>query len=264
MEKQFENKENLIMYLEFLRDAEAVKPENEVDNDLIDACVYVLLDLQNKKVTLTPEQIKERVRNIPFKDSDAFEEYKNKKNKTIRTKRVLIIAACIAVLIALLSFISSATEYDIINRFFASFTDMPFDTEYSVDNESFVKNGDSVFYKSFDKAEKGEGINILEPKYIPDNSEISELNFYDLDNQRTGNIIFENSNVSFTVTINGVVIDEIKSNIQPEIINDFECYFVIMDDINLVQVYFEHDGNLYRITYNSKDELVKMIESLKE
>ena len=141
---------------------------------------------------------------------------------------------------------------------------MPFDTEYSVDNESFVKNGDSVFYKSFDEAEKDEGINILEPGYIPDGLEIEQLNFYNSDNNRLGQIYFNNSNISFTITISGVVTDDIKSYTQQKTIKEINCYFVEMEDVNLVQVYFEHDGNLYDITYNSKDELVKIIESLKE
>lgn len=264
MEKQFENKENLIMYLEFLRDTEALKPEDEVDNDLIDACVYVLLDLQNKKVSLTPEQIKERVRNIPFKDSVAFEEYKNKKNKTIRTKRVLIIAACIAVLIALLSFISSADEFDILKDKFGKITNAPFDTWFEHGDDSELRNSDTVIYESFEEAEQGEGINILKPEYIPDGLEVNEINFNNTDNKRVGDFVFGNVGISLSVTLESDVITEVKNNIQPEIINDLECYFVIMDDVNLVQVYFEHDGNLYSITYNSKDELVKMIDSLKE
>ena len=82
MKNELKNKKELIKFLEFIRDTEASKPVDEIDKDLIDACVYVLLDLQDKNTALSPEQIKEKVRAIPFEDSTvSLEEYKNKKKK---------------------------------------------------------------------------------------------------------------------------------------------------------------------------------------
>lgn len=266
MKNELKNKKELIKFLEFIRDTEASKPVDEIDTDLIDACVYVLLDLQDKNTALSPEQIKEKVRAIPFEDSTvSLEEYKNKKKKTIRTKRVFLIAACIGILIALLVTASTGSEYNILKDIFGRIVDAPFDVWYNQGNDSEIHNNGTVIYKSFDEAEKGEGINILEPGYLPDDSEFADISFYsDEYNKRIGDVRFTNIEIPFTVVKDSCVTEDIKSYTYEENIGSNVCYFVEMEDVNLVQVYFEHDGNLYDITYNSKDELVKIIESLKE
>ena len=265
MEKAKQNKDNLIMYLEFLRDTEAAKPVDEMDTDLIEACVYVLLDLQDKHVSLTPEQIQEKVRSIPFKDSSEFDEYKKAKKKKLKKKRVLFIAACIGILAALLSFITTADELDILKDKFGKITNAPFDTWFEHGEDTVVRVDGTHIYQSFNEAEKAEGINILEPEYIPGGLNVEYINFYNNENdKRICDIFFTDVGVSFAITTNSIITDDIKSYTYKEKVGEFDCFFVEMHDVNLVQVYFEHDGNLYDITYNDKEELVKIIENLKE
>lgn len=265
MKNELKDKNNLIMYLEYLRDTEATKPVDEMDTDLIESCVQILLDLQDKTVTLSPEEINERVSNIPFDNLSSFNEQKNKKKKPAKVKRILIIAACVGILVALLGFTSTGTEYSILKNLFGKITNAPFDVSFSEGNDSEIRSSGTMVYESFADAEKSEGINILEPQYIPDNLEIIELTFHNGENNiRIGNIFFEDAKISFDLKTDSVVTDDIKSYTYKEIINDFECYFVEMDDVGLVMVNFEHDGNLYSISYTSKDEIVKMIENLKK
>ena len=48
MDTNFQDKEKVIYYLSVIRDAEIAKPDHEADKELINACVDLLLDLQNK------------------------------------------------------------------------------------------------------------------------------------------------------------------------------------------------------------------------
>lgn len=254
------------MYLEFLRDTEAAKPVDEMDTNLIEACVYVLLDLQDKHVSLTPEQIQEKVRSIPFKDSSEFDEYKKAKKKKLKKKRVLLIAACIGILAALLVLGSVATEWDIVKEYFGKNTNVPFDIEYFFGNESAIHHSGSMYYKSISKAEKAENIELLEPTYLPDGNETNEISLNNDGDLRTG---YFNLSIGPPLSIEFTVEEKIPDDIMAfimytETINNFECHFVEMDDVNMVQAYILHKGVVYNITYNNKEELVKIIENLKE
>ena len=266
MEKAKQNKDNLIMYLEFLRDTEAAKPVDEMDTDLIEACVYVLLDLQDKHVSLTPEQIQEKVRSIPFKDSSEFDEYKKAKKKKLKKKRVLFIAACIGILVALLVLGSVATETDPITEFYGKHSDIPFEIEYFFGNESLIRHNSNGIYETISEAEKAENIDLLEPTYLPDGNEIVDIGFTDEDNLRIGIFTFNiGPPLSMEFSMQEKIPDDIMAFIMyTETINNLECHFVEMDDINMVQAYIMHNGIVYNITYNNKEELVKIIENLKE
>ena len=266
MEKAKQNKDNLIMYLEFLRDTEAAKPVDEMDTDLIEACVYVLLDLQDKHVSLTPEQIQEKVRSIPFKDSSEFDEYKKAKKKKLKKKRVLFIAACIGILAALLVLGSVATEWDIVKEYFGDSTKIPFNIEYFFDNESVIRHNSNGIYETISEAEKAENIDLLEPTYLPDGNEIVDIGFTTEEGLHTGIYGFSlGPPLSMEFSMQEKIPDDIMAFIMyTETINNLECHFVEMDDINMVQAYIMHNGIVYNITYNNKEELVKIIENLKE
>ena len=58
------DEKTIILLLEFIRDSEALKPANEIDCDCIKDCVDWLLDLQNKNINLSEEEVKRRVDQI--------------------------------------------------------------------------------------------------------------------------------------------------------------------------------------------------------
>ena len=93
------SKEILIALLHFIRDCELDKPLGESNEELVDACVRLLLKLQGKTESLTTEQIEDRVRKIPFVISADFDGEANKKAKKYTTKKkILLVAAIIAIL----------------------------------------------------------------------------------------------------------------------------------------------------------------------
>jgi len=48
------------------------------------------------------------------------------------------------------------------------------------------------------------------------------------------------------------------------IIENLDCYIIDMNDVNVVQMFFEYKDNLYEINYTNKQELIEIIENLKE
>ena len=80
MDANYQDKDRVIEYLSVIRDAEVNKPPQESDEELIEACVGLLLYLQDKNAELTPEQISEAVEKIPFVDTEKVVKLKNKNN----------------------------------------------------------------------------------------------------------------------------------------------------------------------------------------
>ena len=76
---------------------ETSKDYKEMDSDLVTECVDFLMELEGKE-RLTKAEIEKRVSEIPFKGKvTAINSYAKKK---IRAKRIAIIAAVLAVLLA--------------------------------------------------------------------------------------------------------------------------------------------------------------------
>ena len=82
---------------------ETSKPYKEMDSDLVTECVDFLMELEGKE-KLTKSEIEQRVNAIPFKGKvTAIGSYTKKR---LRAKRLAVIAAILAVIIALLGIIA--------------------------------------------------------------------------------------------------------------------------------------------------------------
>lgn len=85
---------------------ETSKDYKEMDSDLVTECVDFLMELEGKQ-RLTKSEIEQRVNAIPFKGKvTAIGSYAKKK---IRAKRLAVIAAILAVIIALFGIIAIAS-----------------------------------------------------------------------------------------------------------------------------------------------------------
>ena len=86
---------------------ETAKDHKEMDSDLVTECVDFLMELEGKQ-RLSKKEIEQRVKAIPFKGkATAINSYAKKK---IRAKRLAVIAAILAVIIALFGVIAVASE----------------------------------------------------------------------------------------------------------------------------------------------------------
>lgn len=271
MKNKYKNNADAIKYLSALCDKEVQKPVEEMDCELIESTVELLLKLQGKKVSLTEKEIEEKVRKIPFTESsDNVKEFKV--NKNVRTKttqrRILLIAAVIAILVAILSFVSVAFEWDIIDSMkekFGSVHSVPVGEEQFENGVTLINNGKNTKYSSIKELTEKENIEILTPKDLPNNIEISNVRIFDKQLNKKITITFSDENLYFSVMLNYDIPEEAtKSYDKKMTVNSTDYYISTLSDVGTNLVQFSHNGNYYKITCNDMEILLDIIENLEE
>ncbi len=267
MEIGKQDKLKLIHFLNFVCDYEASKPIEEMDEKLINACVKVLLELQDKHVKHSPEFIDEQVRKIFHKEETkitAPETVKTTK-KVVSKKKIWLVAACIAILVALFSIVSFSSErsvVDVLEDFFGTYEFIPFGKEVDVGEETFGKNGDTREYKAIEDVVKNEKIDLLFPEKIYKIKKIVSLPY---NNETAITLTFEEPNFHIEIALNSDLSSEIKHYCNEIIkIENKDYYLFPMDDVSQIQAYFIHDNNLYTVTCSDRDLLIEILENMEE
>ncbi len=271
MKNKYKQNADAIKYLSVLRDREAEKPVEEMDCELISSCVKLLLKLQGKKVSFSEKELEEKVRKISFAESsDNVKEFKV--NKNVRTKttqrRILLIAAVIAILVAILSFVSVAFEWnihDIMKEKFGSVHSVPVGEEQLENGFTFVNNGKNKIYTSLDELAKKEKLNILLPNNLPDGIKIDRI--YVTKNKTSSkiNVTFSDEDLFFLVVLNSDIPEGNKEICNQIIsINSTDYYISNLTDVGVNIVEFVYNCNYYSITSNDMQILLDIIENLEE
>lgn len=269
MENNINSKEKLIAYLSLIRDQETEKPLDEADNDLIKACVELLLELQGKEVTLSTEDIEELVRKIPFADTEMIKTVNTKgKVRKFKKKKILLIAAVIAILVAILSIVSIAFEWNIFDALkdkFGTVANAPAGVEQQENGITFERLGGNRKYDTIDKMVNNENLKILLPTNSPHNLVVETIKIYEIDKNERINIYFNDSSLSCIVDVDTSIPYDVVNSFDEIIeINGLQCYVLELKDVDLVLVYFIHNNNCYKYTYNDKQILLEIIENLEE
>ncbi len=271
MKNKYKNNADAVKYLSALCDKEVQKPVEEMDCELIESTVELLLKLQGKKVSLTEKEIEEKVRKISFTESsDNVKEFKV--NKNVRTKttqrRILLIAAVIAILVAILSFVSVAFEWDIINSMkekFGSVFNIPVGVEQVENGVTLINNGKNTKYKSLEELIEKEDINILLPKNLPYSIKTDKI-YITKDKTNTKiNVTFSDENLFFLVILNSDIPDGNKEICKEKIsLNSIDYYISTLTDVGMTIVEFSYEGNYYTISSDDMQILLDIIENLEE
>ena len=269
MENNINSKEKLIAYLSLIRDQETEKPLDEADNDLIKACVELLLELQGKEVTLSTEDIEELVRKIPFADTEMIKTVNAKgKVRKFKKKKILLIAAVIAILVAILSIVSIAFEWNIFDALkdkFGTVANAPAGVEQQENGITFYRLDKNKKYKSIEDALEQEDIDILFTRNIPNGLSFRIIKVFENNGIEEVFISFSDENLSCEIKLNSSIPNEVFKIYNETIdINNLKCYVIEKDDASLVQIYFSHNNNTYIYTYNDKQVLLEIIEKLEE
>lgn len=262
MKKESPSKEKLIELLLFIRHKETEKPLNEMDNDLITACTELLLDLQNKKVTLSPEEIEERVKKIPFIENIDTKAVKTKRRTN--KKRILLIAAIIAILVAILCLFSTASEWnilDVLAQKYGGLLQAPLGVEFYENGTSYRVDGSSKIYTSIDDLIKAEDPDILLPSDFSDNLILKDIMVSETNGCRVINLLFEEG-LSYTVTKKCQVPQGIIDNVSPITIGKTAVYIDDLLDVNQYQVHFAYKGDYYYIFSSDKQPVLEILENL--
>ena len=265
------NKQEFIKKLELIRDLEAEKPIEEMDVSLIKTCVELILELRGEKPHLSTEEVKEKVRKIPFVEETTTlntppESVKGRSTK-VKSNKILLIAAIIAILITIFTISSIAFDWNIFDELknkFGTVFNAPVNEEMVMGGVTVEAYGEIVTYNNLDEALKGVVPNILYPSVLPENTEIVSLKLYQKDGYDEVLFLF-NNDLSYSVMLNSILSQEIKNGANEVVnINGYECYLTNKIEAGIWQAYFEYAGNVYEIIYNSKQGLIDIIGNLKE
>lgn len=262
MTKEIPSEEKLIEVLLFIRHKELKKPFDKMDHDLITACTELLLDLQNIEVTLSPEEIKKRVKNIPFIETIDTKAVKSKR-KTNK-KRILLIAAIISILIAILSIASIGSEwnmFDILIDKFGRVSGAPSGVEFYENGVSYWVDGKSRVYSSIDEFTEKEKTDILLPEVFPDNLTLKEIMVFMQGEHEQINLAFEEG-LSYTILKSAQIPQAVIDTTAPLTIGNTELYIEDLAHVNSYQVHFSYKGDYYCIVNSDKQQVLEIIDNL--
>lgn len=240
---------------------ETSKDYKDMDSDLVTECIDFLMELEGKQ-RLTKSEIEQRVNAIPFKGKvTAIGSYAKKK---IRAKRLAIIAAILAVIVALFGFIAIASGRDsteLLRRLGYAFFEMFNGETAEYGNVTLIKPNKTKKYSSIEELAKDEKIEFLYPTWLPENEKIATVMYVD---EQSDVYIFKSNNDKYSifVTINETVNNDIKADCFTKELNGYTVYY--SEKESFVQAIFEYKNNLYNIKSDTVDNLFKTIKSLEE
>ena len=243
---------------------ETSKDYKEMDSDLVTECIDFLMELEGKE-KLTKKEIEQRVSEIPFKGKvTAIGSYAKKK---IRAKRLAVIAAVLAVLLAIFSIVAvSFTDIEdrIIERFSNYIGEIMKSGEHkSFDNIELIKHNESIFFSSVEEFAEQENIEILFPTWLPEEREVTQIEYYYEDGFGEYYILWCGDPIySISIHIDKTVSEEIKATNPFEIVRDYTVY--IIDAGDFVQGMFEYNGSYYSVAAYTEEDVLKIIENLEE
>ena len=168
--------------LELLRDLEFEKPVEEMDVSLVMACVELILELRGETVNFTPEEVEEKVRKIPFVEETTSlntppQSVKSRSTKA-KSRKILLIAAIISILIAIFAVTSIAFDWNIFdelkNRFGTVFN-IPVNQEVEIGSLSVIMRGETYTYDKIEDFLEKEKFDILYPTLLPANITLKQV-----------------------------------------------------------------------------------------
>ncbi len=256
-----------IEHLNAIINHEVEKPYKEMDADLVEACVELSLELQGKNFTLSSQELEEKVRKIPFVDIAEIKAIQQNEHKKTNKKKILLIAAIIAILCAVLAVFATGHFLDywhkVLNDKFGKVIDAPVGETMVVGNDEHVLASKDTIYKNIKSFIKNENVNLLLPGKLPGEIEITDITHVKYDN--TIYVGFNSDVSSFVIYLGEAIPQIIKDTSNKyETSNKLLCYIERLDDVGIVQMHFDHNGNHYTISGTSEQILLDIIENLEE
>lgn len=267
MDTNYQDKDRVIEYLSVIRDAEVNKPPQESDEELIEACVGLLLYLQDKNAELTPEQISEAVEKIPFVDTEKVVKLKNK-NKKVNKFKLLLIAAIIPIILTILTIMAMAD----IDWSYSKILKELFDGVDKTPIGEIIQNGnneigkiDENFYKTPEDFSKYYDVQFLVPSKNFRSDKLLSISYMRYPTGDEIYVTFEDVNFAYTIHLNQALPKELyNSKTEHMLINGFDCFVVELTDVELYQVYFNYNGHTYCINHSDLDVIIDLIENMEE
>lgn len=241
---------------------ETSKPYTETDSDLVKECVDFLMELEGKE-RLTKEEIEKRVNEIPFwGKAEAMASYARKR---LRAKRLALIAAVLAIIIALLGIIaigSGDASDELMKRVGAIVEEWLPGTSKDYDGITVYKSNETKTYSSIEEFAKSEEIEILYPTWLPENEKIVRVIYTVQNGAKEYQLQCSNPFHSINIDINEKIADDIKTECIKKEFANLTVYY--SETPQYIQANFIYKNNVYGVKADNEDNLFKIIENLKE
>lgn len=242
---------------------ETSKPYKEMDSDLVTECVDFLMELEGKE-RLSQEEIEQRVNEIPFKGKVTVLGAHAKKK--LRAKRLAVIAAVLAVLIALFGVISIASENtfgDLLSRMGHELMEL-LDNNDSIEYEGItIYKADEVrTYSTLEELLEAEALDVLYPTWLPDDEKITQVMYLLEDETERYSLQCGNPRHGVSIYINRTITENMTKDCLSKEINGFTVYYFL--ESSLAQGNFAYKNNVYSIGADTEENLFKIIENLEE
>ncbi len=240
---------------------ESSKPYKKMNSALVTECVDFLWELEGKE-GLTKEETERRISEIPFigKPVDIGSHIKNK----IKAKRLALIAAIIAILFALFGVVAvsrGSDESELIRRIGNAILEMVGGETVESGNITLIMPDEVKYYDSIEELLEEEKIDVLYPGWLPENSEITYVQYILMDNIKTYWFTY-NTGSGISVHLNQSLAEATKQSCQLKEINGYTCYYFV--DEGFAQASFEYKNNRYTVNADTQENLFGIIQNLKE
>ncbi len=241
---------------------ESEKDYREMDSELIKECVDFLMELDGEE-GLSKKEIEQRVAAIPFKGKvTAISSYAKKK---MRAKRLAVVAAVLAFIIALfgiLAIASGSTTSELLRQVGQTIHSWFEGGSVDYGDITFVKPNEAKTYSSLKELEESEDLNILYPTWLPENEKMISIIYF---NEGKAERYVLQSNVpehSINIEPGIILSDNLKSNCKETMITGQLVYYINTEQY--IQANFVYKNCRYAIKSDTEDNLFRIIENLKE
>ncbi len=263
------NKQDSSAERQFLKDKlmaiillETSKGYKEMDSDLVTECVDFLMELEGKQ-RLTKSEIEQRVNEIPFKGKiTAIGSYTKKR---LRAKRLAVIAAVLAVIVALFGIIAIASG-DFYQEFLRNMGNSIHEWLESGPKEhgdiTLYKANETKTYSSIKNLVESEEIEILYPSWLPENEKI--ISVWHLVEGESERYLLQCDipTHGLEIDIGSGLTDNLKLNCTEKEVAGYLVYYEKTPQY--IQANFVYKSNRYIVKSNTEDNLFRIIENLKE
>ncbi len=241
---------------------ETSKDYKEMDSDLVTECVDFLMELEGKQ-RLTKAEIEQRVNEIPFKGKvTAIGSYAKKR---LRAKRLAVIAAILAVIVALFGIIAVAsgnTVSEIFRQIGNSIHQLLEGSPKEYGDITLYKSDETKTYSSIEELAESEEIEILYPSWLPENEKIIKIRHL-IDSESKRYVLQSNNPIhSITIEVNDSLSQDYKLNCKEKEIAGFLIYYE--ETPQYIHANFIYKNNSYIVKSDTEDNLFRIIENLKE
>ena len=249
MDKEYISQEKFIKLLENTIESELQKPSEETDMKAVLECEHLINALMGNEHVYTSEEAEKYFAKIKEKKA-------TKKTVHIFSKRALV--ASVAVFVMFLGAFTVYATSPVVREFIHKTLNLDVGNSFEEEGITYIFLGQSYRYENIDTLLESENLNIKYPKYLPYDAKIEKVS--SVAEENTMYFTFNNDKIQFTIAKNSTIDENFIKNSDVITINDL-CFYINERKTCFV-AYASINNDLYTLQCDSKEELLKMINSI--